>query len=291
MSNPRLKADVENARIKGLLFSPRLSRIALGSFLMASFPLIKDLPQVLDATGWQWMRFEASSAPSHDFWLGIDREGNRWLTKLKGFFYAYREIVFARIAQKMKWSCQSSAFLHLDAQSAAILGVSTGEVHAAHWFMDEHVYPPCSSTCSLKFLIGKSIETVDDLSGSNIAHLLDWPKSEFAACLFGGNEPPGRLFTAVHEFVIIDSEQMFSTGPCELDGTSWWNRPDGQPSSSGRALALEVCREVSCLSEADVEDALLIPKGVSVRKQWPIAPKLRASRKFATDFCATYAGA
>ena len=32
-SNPRLKTDVENARLLGLAFSPRLSRMALDFFL------------------------------------------------------------------------------------------------------------------------------------------------------------------------------------------------------------------------------------------------------------------
>ena len=31
--NPRLKSDVENARLLGLAFSPRLSRMALDFFL------------------------------------------------------------------------------------------------------------------------------------------------------------------------------------------------------------------------------------------------------------------
>ena len=255
---------------------------------MASFPFIDDIPAVLDTTGWNWERLAAPHACSHDFWVGFDREGNRWLTKLRGAFYAYREIAFARLAQRMGWSCQSSSFLHLDRQSAKELGVSTSEAHAAHWFMNEHAQSACSPECQFSFLLNRSVETVDDLCGSEIEHLLDWPKSDFAACLFGANEPPGRLITIDHELVIIDSEQMFATGPCTLDGTAWWNRPDGSPSPTGRTLALEVCRNLCGLSAADVEDALTVPKGVSVHKKWPIAPKLKMSRKFAAEFCASY---
>ena len=251
---------------------------------MLSFPLMRDLPPVLETKGWSWKRFTAPVAPSHNFWLGSDRDGNCWLTKLTGAFCAYREIVFARLAQAMKWSCQSSAFLRVDKHSAQVLGISPGEIHAAHWFLMEHLHPPCTPDCALQFLVGKDRLAVTDLMGSAIAHLLDWPKSEFAAYVFGGIEPPGRLFTTAHEFVIIDSEQMFATGPCEFDAASWCKEANGRPSASGRALALEVCTDLAALSESQVHEALRIPDEVSIRKRWPIAPKLKASRKFAAEY-------
>ena len=68
----------------------------LGSMLMPSFPKIIDLPRILNTTDWEWTPYRTPSFPSYDFWLGIDPDGNRWLTKLKGDFYAYRELVFAR---------------------------------------------------------------------------------------------------------------------------------------------------------------------------------------------------
>ncbi|MBI5753490.1 MAG: hypothetical protein HZA59_15305 [Hydrogenophilales bacterium] len=249
---------------------------------------MSELPPVVETTGWSWERFTAPVAPSRNFWLGVDREGNRWLTKLTGAFYSYREIIFARLAQAMNWSCQSSVFMRVDKHSAQVLGVPVGEIHAAHWFLMEHLPPPYSFGCALEFLVDRPIRTVEDLMGSEIAHLLDWPKSEFAAYVFGGNEPPGRLFTTAHEFVIIDSEQMFATGPCNFDTAHWWNEPDGRPSISGRALALEVCSDLAALSEYQVQEALREPYGVSVRKLWPIAPKLRESRRFAAEFRASH---
>lgn len=188
---------------------------------MPSFPKIIDLPTILNTTDWEWTPYRTPSFPSYDFWLGIDPDGNRWLTKLKGDFYAYRELVFARLAQKMGWSCQSSTFIQLAPQSAVVLGRSAGEVHAAHWFMEEHTPGTCSSDCPLKLIINRSGLTVDDLAGSRIAHLMDWPKSEIATCLFGGNELPGFLITTDHELIIIDSEQMFSNAPCDLTETNW----------------------------------------------------------------------
>jgi hypothetical protein len=239
---------------------------------------------MLDTTGWRWERCQTPSSPSHDFWLGFDLAGSRWLTKLHGDFYAYRELVFARLAQKMGWSCQSSAFMVLDSHSAQELGVSTDEVQAAHWFMDEHPRRKCSSECPLAFLRGRPIEAVDDLAGLRIDHILDWPKSEIAACLFGGNEPPGHLVTTAHEFVIIDSEQMFSSDPSDLTETRWWNNTDGSPSGSGRLLTCEVCRDLCRLSQPELEEALRIPSTLSVTQLWPIAPKLNASREFARRF-------
>lgn len=254
---------------------------------MPSFPLIDELPLVLDPTGWRWELFATPSFPSQSFWIGLDQDGNKWLTKLRGGFYAYREIVFARLAQKMGWSCQSSVFLRIDRNSAKKLGVNANEVHAAHWFLREHAHTQCSAQCQLSFLKDKSIETVDDLSGAEISHLLDWPKSDFAACLFGANEPSGHLFTIDHEFVIIDSEQMFSTDPCAFDCTGWWRRPDGCQSIPGKELALEVCRNFCDLSLADIEGAIAIPEGISVQQTWPIAARLKASRRFAMEFFAS----
>lgn len=252
---------------------------------MPSFPLIKELPPFLDSTGWSWNIFHT---PLGDFWLGTDLDGNRWLTKLRGSFRAYREIVFARLAQEMGWSCQSSAFLKLDRSSAKTLGVSASKIHAAHWFMEEHQHSAYSPDCPIKLLYDRSPETIDDLCNFQIKHLIDLPKSEFAALLFGANDGPDRLFTRQHEFVVIDSEQMFASGPCDISSWLWWNQRDGAPSRSGHALALEVCREVSALTSAEVEEALSIPRGVCVRQQWPIAPKLKASRKFAEEYVASH---
>jgi hypothetical protein len=257
---------------------------------MFSFPLMRDLPPVVETTGWDWRSFEAPVAPSMNFWLGTDRQGNRWLTKLTGDFYAYREIVFARLAQQMGWSCQSSVFMRLDDDSARAIGAKVGEVHAAHWFLDEHVHPPCGQDCNLAVLVGKPVGVAEDLTGLAIAHILDWPKSELAACLFGGNEPPGRLFTKEHEFVIIDSELMFATGPCSFDSTSWWGDKH-PPMPSGIKLAKEVCADLLALGQSSFQAALAIPAGITVQERWPIKPILYKSYAHAQAFIAGARGA
>lgn len=247
---------------------------------MLSFPQIADLPRVVDTTGWRWEPFTEPFLSSDDFWLGTDTKGNRWLTKLRGDFRAYREIVFGRLVQNMGWSCQSTVFMRLDASSANLLKKKPGSVHAAHWFLDEHLHQQCGDNCGLAPIIGKAVGSVEDLSAFSISHLMDWPRSEMAACLFGGNEPPGHLFTATHEFVIIDAELMFSTEPCSPDCTAWWGNRD-DPHLSALNLAQEVCDQFLSLGHVGLQKALDIPHEISIIEQWPIAPILFASYSYA----------
>jgi hypothetical protein len=150
--------------------------------------------------------------------------------------------------------------------------------------MEEHAHPPCGSECALEPLVGHEVQTLEDLQLQVVHHLIDWPKSEFAAYIFGGNEPPGRFFTAAHEFVIIDAEQMFSTGPCPFDTAFWLKQPDGTLSKSGTALATEVCREVGGLSDSVLSQALSIPVGIEIELDCPIASKLQESAKFSSAY-------
>jgi hypothetical protein len=256
---------------------------------MSSFPLISELPAYANTSRWNWQRVHRPGHSSDGFWIGSDVQGNRWLTKLRGSFYAYREVLFGRLAQAMNWSCQSSLFIQLDRDSAEVLGGQAGDVHAAHWYMEEHASSSCGVGCGLKPLIGREVLTIEDLYPSDVQHLLDWPKSEFAAYIFGGNEPPGRLITTDHEFVVIDSEQMFSTGPSSFNTASWLMQPDGSPSQSGKALAIEVCEEVSKLPNTFIAQALTVPSEVQVELRWPIAPKLHKSIEYATAYALRHA--
>lgn len=258
---------------------------------MASFPQMRELPPCMSTSGWHWHQIKRPGHPSDEFWLGRDRDGNRWLTKLRGSFSAYREILFGRLAQAMSWSCQTSIYIRLDPVSAEIVGRPGEEVHAAHWYMEEHASQSCGNACAMDPLFNREIRTIEDLRPYEIQHFLDWPKSEFSAYIFGGNEPPGRLITAQHEFVIIDSEQMFSTGPCSFDTASWLKHANGSPSKSGLAIATEVCTEVSRLPSTLVSDALAVPTGVEVAFRWPIETKLRQSIKFATQYARLHPGA
>ena len=258
---------------------------------MPSFPSMLEIPISADTLGWSWYQIQTPTHPSKDFWIGTDTQGNRWLTKLRGSFYAYREIVFARIVQRLGWSCQSTMFVRLDEESARTLGRKAGEVHAAHWYMSQHAGTRCGEDCSMVEVFGRQVESINDLNVAGISHLLDWPKSELAAYIFGGNEPPGRLFTTAHEFVVIDSEQMFSTDPCPFDDSPWLKNSDGTMFPGGMELAAEVCAEIASLPGSFLSEALAKPPGLSVKLSWPIKPKLVASMMFAATYAQRCTGA
>ena len=250
-----------------------------------------EIPISADTLGWSWKRIQTPTFPAKDFWIGTDTQGNRWLTKLRGSFYAYREIVFARIAQRLGWSCQSSMFVRLDEESARAIGRKAGEVHAAHWYMSEHASTRCGKDCAMVQVFGREVESINAVKIAGISHLIDWPKSELAAYIFGGNEPPGRLFTIAHEFVVIDSEQMFSTGPCPFEGSPWIKNSDGTVFPGGKELAAEVCAEIASLPGSFLSEALTKPPRLNVKLSWPIKPKLLESTRFAATYVRQRTGA
>jgi hypothetical protein len=79
-----------------------------------SFPLISELPKLLDASDWKWQKppqRHSGMGMSPEWWIGADRGGRKWLVKMRNGFYAYREHVFASLAQRLRISCLSSAYL------------------------------------------------------------------------------------------------------------------------------------------------------------------------------------
>lgn len=249
-----------------------------------SYPLISELPALLDTAGWTWQIIQRPDHASDGFWIGTDRDGRNWLTKLRGSSYAYREIVFAKIAQHLNWSCQSSIFIRLDVESAKILGRKRGEVHAAHWYFHEHLHALCTIECPLPNPFCRYFYTIESFLTTRVRHIIDWPKSELAAYIFGANESPEPLFTVDHELVIIDSEQMFSSGPSSFENLSWLKRPDGSRSQSGHELAMDVCAEVCSLSEEFITNALLIPKEIDIELRWSLEARVHKSIEFAKAY-------
>lgn len=230
---------------------------------MRSFPLISELDPVLETIGWYWERFTAPRLPYSVFWLGIDLQGNRWLIKRPNLacslYKGYREIVFAKLAQKMGWSCQSSVFVRFDKDSARQLGIKEGQLNAAHWFLEEHPEGLCSQNCSWVDLKQYQKCTAEEIEGINLRNVLDWRKSGYASILFGGNDEPDSLITPSHNVVIIDSEQMFS---CEAPRFDLFDFSGQWDSKRGRELALEVCREFLSIPVNFINEALLVPDGI-----------------------------
>ncbi|MEM5507187.1 hypothetical protein WNY81_20325 [Shewanella frigidimarina] len=231
-----------------------------------ALPLIVELPKIISTVGWKWETFSPHDQDLKEFWIGTDLNGNRWLTKLRGSFYAYREIVFAHIAQSMGISCQSSTYMVLDSESATLLDGQAGDVHSAHWFIEEHSIEPCSDSCPYHQLMVTPICTIEDLYLINIPNILDWPKSEFLAYILGANEISDRLFTKNHELVIIDSEQMFSTNHHDFNTLKWWFNHDKTPSSTGKNMVKEICAKFASLDITDIKKALTVPAGITIPK-------------------------
>jgi len=132
--------------------------------------------------------------------------------------------------------------------------------------------------------LNRGNKAVDDIRRYKIQNLIDWPKSEFSAYIFGGLEPPGRFFTSAHEFVIIDSERMFLSGPSSFYGIDWLKNTDGSPSKSGLALSINVCRDIASLSRELIASALYFPPTLQIDVRWPVEPLLRESIRFSSRY-------
>ncbi|MFZ2282200.1 MAG: hypothetical protein WAW39_30670 [Prosthecobacter sp.] len=239
---------------------------------------MQELPKVVDTHGWHWKPY---SVGIKDFWIGQDPVGRKWMTKLRGAERAYREIVFARLAQAMNWSCQSSIFIALDEESMALLKPECGRFHAAHFFLEEHQYSPCGIECPLAEGFPRN-KHVEEVLKTKIARLIDWPKAELAVYLFGGSEPPEKFFTPSHEFVMIDNELMFAQGPERFDTSEWWE------TAAGKHLAFQICQEFLALPDAVVKQALEATEFVDREMSDWVASCLADSKRFAARFCAQH---
>lgn len=242
---------------------------------------MRDLPQIVETTRWSWTPFD--SAKGDRFWVGTDDSGNQWLTKLRGPNRAYRDIVFCRVAQTLGWSCQSTVLVRVDSESAKLLGVESTSLHGAHWLFQEHDNTICKSNCCpLKSQGGIDFDHVDELALPGIAHLLDYPRSILAAHLFGASEPPGHLISSHHEFVIVDTESMFSADPA---GMHSFHFLDHETNPRGmEELAVELCRQVVDLSQSDLDWMLSTSCGVAMENSSKVAARLYRSRKVAQEF-------
>jgi hypothetical protein len=249
-------------------------------------PSIYELPEFICTKGWQWRTFSPSFgiAQLSEFWIGTDLEGNQWLTKLRGGFYAYREIVFAKISQSMGLSCQSSTYIKLDSQSAKQIGGKAGDIHSVHWFLKEHAPEPCGIECPYHQLNEATIFEIKDLYPIPISNILDWPSSDFLAYLLGANEISDYLITEDHEFVTIDSEQMFSTNYHCFSTLNWFLNTERIPSSEGISFAKELCLRFVSLSVKDIQRALVIPDNIQIEKRWDIEEIIWKSYEYAKQY-------
>jgi hypothetical protein len=235
--------------------------------------------------GWSWQTFPVGDEQRGDFWLGRDPEGQMWLTKLRGSFAAYREIVFGSLAARLGWSCQRTRFIVLDAVCAELLGRSENEVHGAHVFYLEHPNRSCDHhLCPIPRLQRRAISNLSDFTVEGLANFLDKPRSEIASCVFGGMETPDFLVTTKHEVLIIDSESMFHNFPVGIEGFAWLHGGVEKADPSTMQFVASVCEQLGSLSERDIDVALNIPSAIEVDVAWPIRPIVERGIEFARDF-------
>jgi hypothetical protein len=209
------------------------------------WPLIAELPKLLNGVDWNWDRPSDSSRIPKEFWIGTDRKGGQWLVKMRGSFLAQREYVFATIAQRIGISCQSSVYLVIPSKTALPRGDQwNSEPHQlALYLLPEHSRRPCSSKCPLQKIADKSLNYSDIEAGetSGILNFKDLIRGEALGYLCGQFEPYGDFFTDDHRYVVIDNECMFA----ERCALVWCNRSSSDKSflRGGRSDTLRKCAQ------------------------------------------------
>jgi hypothetical protein len=150
------------------------------------FPAIANLPTHVVATDWNWTR----PKPNHnrldglkaDWWVATDDTGRRWVVKMTGGNCAYREHVFAALAQRLDISCQSSIYLTIPRNAIPMLDKTKGESYQlALWFFDEHQDSCLSERCPLTILKGLHIDneaTLQTYVSCGVRQAIDWIRGE-----------------------------------------------------------------------------------------------------------------
>lgn len=241
-----------------------------------SCPHMANLPVHLVATNWTWTQLE-------EYWVAIDQEGRKWFVKMRDSNRAYRERVFAALAQRLDISCQSSVYLTIPRNAPPMLNGTKREPHQlAIWFLNEHQASSCSQEqCPLtvlKNLERNSEANLQTLLCSGVSRAIDLIHGEILGYLCGQFEPPGRLVTADHRFVQIDNELMFASGPVNLEDSQWLRFP------LGRQCAKSICTKLSELSDEELTGLAQIPKGYVVRRRNNIPRRLLAAKKAAKSY-------
>ena len=246
------------------------------------FPSVWQLPPVIQAMGWDWQ-------PSPIGWVGTDEHGDKWLTKLRGSFRAYRKLVFERIVRRLGWSCQSSAFAFLPNDSLPLQeGPDAENIQLVSWLLPEHIGGPCGPNCPAHLLKegwdASGQDPIEVLQQSALREYIAYPLRWILACLFGG-EVAGKLITTDHQVVMIGGELMFGYRPSDPRGTRWW-----EDSPLGRRLIQQACAAVGSLTDADLEECLEIPEGIQVDLRWDIRALVYEARNEALVWSLILAG-
>lgn len=228
-----------------------------------NFPLINQLPPLLVADSWEWTT--ETMGHHSDLWLGIDPNGNKWLVKMRGSFYSYREHAFAALAQMLGLSCQSSVYLRLPLDNPLMQnGKRAEEYHLAIWWYEHHDDSKCSSDCPVKILYEQlndpSQDQVTVLRQSAVKNAIDMARAEILAHLCCANETSEFIYTPDHELIIIDNEEMFSYSPSNLFDATVMEGPNNRLSAAGMEEAIELCDRLTKITDSEIESITAIPR-------------------------------
>ena len=253
------------------------------------FPLITEVRPWRDTSDWNWRPWDSPGHSYHGrhFWLGTDSEGVDWLVKMRGASYAHREHSFARFAQSIGISCQTTQYVLVpdDSPPRSRDNEFDGECQLALWSLPEHGGEPCGRDCPMAVLEsavnGPGADPVQHLEASTIEHAVDWARSEMLASLCGSNEPSGLLFTPDHTLVVIDNEMMFSTGPASVWESNWLRGPYGQDSPRAVDTLLELCSRIVAIEENQFSMFAAPPGEWAAPPDRDIAARLRSTQLMA----------
>lgn len=180
--------------------------------------------------------------------IGIDPESRRWLVQIRGSQRAYQEHVFARLAQLLGVSCQSSVLLQIPSSNFPPLDdtLNNDKSQLAIWLMEPHVPGRCGDGCPFTE-VGECIDSEErlvQLLNSGLPHVEDFVKGDLLGYLCGDADKQDRFWTAEHQYVVIDNERMFECEP-NLAACPWME------SFTGRKLAKEL---LGCLASIPDEE-------------------------------------
>lgn len=213
-----------------------------------------------------------------DWWIGTDTNNCKWIVKMTGGFYAYREHVFASLAQRLGMSCQSSAYLIIPSADAEPRRSTRNSepYQLAIWLMNEHGAEPCSADCPLKLLNQANFHKMHD-ADSKIPHIGDAARADVLGHLCGQFEPHGHFFTVDHEYVVIDNEGMFADPP-SLRECRWIEQLED------RSMVAGVCRDLVDVSDTELQSIAAIPQDYVLLTGHEVFEDLRAAKDAASEY-------
>jgi len=255
-----------------------------------SFPKIRELPQLIDASDWVWQKpslHDDKARIKAEWWIGTDSDGTKWLLKMTGGFYAYREHVFASLAQRIGISCQSSAYVLIGSESAEPRSQTefSEPFQLAIWLMDEHADKPCSLTCPWSIYSATCRNgdylNIHQASTDGVSYFDDLMRGDVLGYLCGQFEPHDHFLTSQHEYVVIDNELMFAAErgvKRSLNGCRWLKF------DAAGSLVTEVCRNFVQITDKELHEIAEIPKGYSISNGRNLYHDLRAAKAAASDY-------